>query len=76
MWWTIAALIFGLCSLTAVVVFARRDGRQSARLEALKRELKERERANKIVNAVRNMDDNTVRERLHNIPKEERPDLR
>ncbi len=69
MWWTIAALIFGLCSLTAVVVFARRDGRQSARLEALKREIKGRERANKIVNAVRNMDDDTVRDRLRDISK-------
>lgn len=69
MWWTIAALIFGLFSLTAVVVFARRDGRQSARLEALKREIKGRERANKIVNAVRNMDDDTVRDRLRDISK-------
>lgn len=69
MWWTIAALIFGLCSLTAVVVFARRDGRQSALLEALKREIKDRERANKIVTAVRNMDDDTVRDRLRDISK-------
>lgn len=76
MWFILAALIVGLCLLLGVVAFVYRAGRQSARLSALKREIKEREKANKILNAVRNLDDNAVRERLHNIPKEERSDLR
>ena len=69
MWFILAALIVGLCLLLGLVAFVYRAGRQSARLEALKREIKDRERASKIVNSVRNMDDDTVRERLRDISK-------
>lgn len=64
MWLYLTALIFGLCLLSGVVVFARRDGQQSARLEALKREIKERQRAQNIIDNVRNADISSVRDKL------------
>lgn len=64
MWFLLAALIFGLCLLLGVVVFARRDGLHSARLAALKKEIQERERANRIIDNVRNTPIDRVREKL------------
>lgn len=64
--------IFALGSLfTLVVTLASKNGSKAAQLEALKAELrkqaKEQERANKIINNVRNMDEHTCRQRLHQI---------
>ena len=64
MWFLLAALIFGLCLLLGVVVLARRDVLHSARLAALKKEIQERERANRVVDTVRNTPIDRVREKL------------
>ncbi|MBR2504719.1 MAG: hypothetical protein IKB61_02130 [Elusimicrobiaceae bacterium] len=63
--WAIIGLIciFGLL-LTAAIVFARKNGKQAARLEALKAEAKERQRKNEIIDRVRNMPADDVYSRL------------
>ena len=60
----ITALLFGLGLVWGVVIFARREGKQAARLEALKREIKEHERANQMVTTVRNIPIDRVRDKL------------
>ena len=60
----ITALLFGLCLVGGVVIFARREGKQAARLEALKREIKEHERASQMVTTVRNIPIDRVRDKL------------
>lgn len=64
MWIYITALIFGSLLLSGVVFFARQEGKKSARLDALKRELKERERAQTIIDNVRNTSIDSVRDKL------------
>lgn len=63
--WTVIGLIciFGLL-LTAAFVFARMNGKQAARLEALKAEAKERQRKNEIMDNVRNKPIDDVYSRL------------
>lgn len=64
MWIYIAALILVLFLLSLVVYYARRNGQQAARLEALKREVKERQRAQNIIDTVNRTDSNRVRDKL------------
>lgn len=64
MWIYLIALIFGLSLLGGIVYLARQEGKKSARLEALKRELKERERATSIIDNVRNTPIDSVRDKL------------
>ena len=64
MWIYITALIFGLCLVGGVILFAWREGKQSARLDALKREIKERQRAQNINDNVRRMSIDSVRNKL------------
>lgn len=64
MWTYITALIFGLILLGVLMFLARRDGTKSARLEALKREIKERQRAQTINDNVRRMSIDSVRDKL------------
>ena len=64
MWIYITALIFGLILLGVLMFLARRDGTKSARLEALKREIKERQRAQTINDNVRRMSIDGVRDKL------------
>lgn len=64
MWPYITALILALVLLSLVVYYARRNGQQAARLEALKREVKERQRAQTIIDTVNRTDSNRVRDKL------------
>ena len=64
MWPYITALIFGLCLVSLVVFYARKSAKESARLEALKREIKERERAQSIIDNVRATPIDSVRDKL------------
>jgi hypothetical protein len=62
--WYITALIFGFFLVGGIVYYARKEARKSARLNALKREIKERERANKVIDTVRAMPIDRVRDKL------------
>lgn len=64
MWPYITALIFLLFLLGILVYFIRLDATKSARLSALKKEIKERNRAQKIVDTVRNTPIDRVRDKL------------
>lgn len=64
MWPYITALIFLLFLLWILVHFVRLDATKSARLAALKKEIKERSRAKKIVDTVRNTTIDRVRDKL------------
>lgn len=64
MWQYILALTCGLCLLSAVVLFARRDAKKAEHIKALKREIKERERAQVIMDTVRNRPIDSVRNKL------------
>lgn len=64
MWIYITALIFGSGLVGLVVYLARQDATKSARLEALKREIKERQRAQTINDNVRRMSIDSVRNKL------------
>lgn len=58
------------------LLLSRREGSKAAQLEALKKELKQRaeeqERAQKITDNVNNMPSNDVRDRLQNLPNQQR----
>ena len=58
--------------LAAIIVLANKHGSKSEKLEALKKELKQRaeeqERANRINENVSNMPIDDVRDRLQNLP--------
>lgn len=60
----------------AVIALAAKNGSKAAQLESLKAEIKkqesERKRAEKMASSVANMDDNTVRKRLHEISNHKR----
>lgn len=62
----ITALIFGLILIVGIVYYARRESANTARLDALKREIKERERAQTILNNVARTNIDRVREKLQN----------
>ena len=64
MWQYITALIFGYGLLGGLVYFARREAAKSARLDAIKKEIKERNRAQQIIDNVTAMDARTIRNRL------------
>lgn len=65
--WVCIGLIFGfVCLLAAVIALARSGGSKAAQIEAIKSEIRERQRGNKIMDTVRNMSDDDVRERLQN----------
>ena len=64
MWTYITALIFGLCLLFGLIHYARKESSNAARLEALKREIKERQRAQTINDNVRRMSIDSVRNKL------------
>lgn len=70
--WTAIACVLGFGALLgAVVALARSGGSNAARLdalkEAIKREQKEREKADKIIDRVGRFSDYDVRQRLHGI---------
>ena len=64
MWTYITALIFGLCLLWGLVHYARKESSNAARLDALKREIKVRQRAQTINDNVRRMSIDSVRDKL------------
>lgn len=64
MWIYLIALILGLSFLGGIVYLARQEGKKSARLEALKNEIRERERAQTIIDNVRNTPIDGVRDKL------------
>lgn len=72
--WTAIGLILGFIFLLLAVIFlAKCWGENSTKAEMKKYELermaKEQDRANKIINNVRNMSNECVRERLQNIKR-------
>lgn len=64
MWPYITALIFGFGMLGLLVYFIRKDATKSARLDALKEEAKERQRAQSIISTVARTDIDRVRDKL------------
>lgn len=62
--WHLIALVFGLGLISGIIYYARKEVLSNARLDALKRELKERERATIIIDNVRRMSTNSVRDKL------------
>lgn len=62
--------------LAVCLWLASKNGSKAAQLEALKAEIKkqqeEQARASKITDSVRNMDEHTVRSRLHEIANKQR----
>lgn len=75
--WTAIGLTTAYCFLFALVLWlARRESKKSEQLKALKDEIKKRAKeqakANEILDNVRNFDDHTVRNRLHEISNKQR----
>lgn len=73
------ALILLVCfsaMFGVALLLSRREGSKAAQLKALKAELekraKEQAKANEIIDSVRNMDEHTVRNRLHEIANKQR----
>lgn len=62
--WYITALIFGFFLVGCIVYYARKESSNAARLAALKREIKERENAQTIIDNVRRADIDIVRNKL------------
>lgn len=69
MWPYITALIFLLFLLGILVYFIRKEAEKSARLKALKREVREKQYAQNLISSVNAMDDNSVRDRLRKLSK-------
>lgn len=72
MMWQYLLVIIAFGGLMSVVVYlASKNGSKSAQLEALKAEIRknaeEQRRANEIADRVRNMSDDDVYSRLHNL---------
>lgn len=65
--WYIVGLTIGLCFLSLLVYFVRQEGKKSERLEALKREAKERAREQEIINNVYSLSADDARRRLHDV---------
>ena len=76
MLWQILVIMGGCGVLGIALWLASKNGSKAAQLEALKAELKkqteEQKRANKIMDSVRNMDEHTCRQRLHEIANKQR----
>lgn len=75
--YTAIGLTSAFCFLIGLVVWlARREGKKSAKLEALKeaakRNAEEQRRANEIIDNVHNFDEHTVRNKLHEIANKQR----
>ena len=69
MWPYITALIFLLFLLGILVYFIRKEAEKSARLKALKKEVREKQYAQNLISSVNAMDDNSVRDRLRKLSK-------
>lgn len=61
-----------LALIAALICLASKNGKQAARLKELKRELDAIAKAQEISNAIANFDDNTVRQRLHEIANKQK----
>lgn len=61
-----------LALIAALACLASKNGKQAARLKELKRELDAIAKAQEISNAIANFDDNTVRQRLHEIANKQK----
>ena len=72
----IGAFLTAVVSFIAALFFARREGQKAEQVANLRREIernaKEQERANAINNAVSNMSDSDVNDRLQNISSKQR----
>lgn len=73
MWLKLGAFLVAIIGYCSVIFYARRDARKAEQLANLRREAqrnaKEQERANEINNAVSNMSDSDVADRLQNIKR-------
>ena len=71
MLWQLTAILLGGGLLGLTIYLASKNGSKAAQLEVLKQELKrqaeEQRKANEIMDSVRNMDEHTVRNSLHQI---------
>ena len=65
--WQLTGGILALCFLSLLVYFIRAEGKKAERLEALKKEAKERARAQRITNNVNAMSADDARRRLHDL---------
>lgn len=65
--WYLVGGAFALCLLSLLVYFARQEGRKAERLEALKREAKERAREQRINNFAYSLTADDARRRLHEV---------
>ena len=65
--WYLVGLILALCFLSLLVYFARQEGKKSERIEALKREAKERAREQQITSNVYSLTPSEARNKLHDI---------
>ncbi len=74
--WQVIAILGGGGLLGLALMLASKNGSKAAQLEALKSELKkqaeEQRKANEILDNVRNFDEHTVRQRLHQIANNQR----
>ena len=75
--WTYICLTTVICFLIGlVIVLARREGKKSAKLEALKAEAKrnaeEQRREQQVTNAVYALSDDDARRRLHDVANKQR----
>ena len=75
--WTYICLTTVICFLIGlVIVLARREGKKSAKLEALKAEAKrnaeEQRREQQVTNAVYALSDDDARRRLHEVSNKQR----
>lgn len=66
--WSAIGLICGfVCLVGIAITLAVKYGSKSAKLEILNEEAKERKRASKIMDSVRNLSADDVRNRLHKL---------
>lgn len=76
MWMQIGAILGCICLFAFTIRLAAKYGSKQAQLENIKAEIRrqaeEQERANEIMDNVRNFDEHTVRERLHEIANKQR----
>lgn len=72
----IILLVIFAIMFSVALLLSRREGSKAAQLKALKAELekraKEQAKANEIIDNVRNFDEHTVRQRLHEIANKQR----
>lgn len=72
----IILLVIFAIMFSVALLLSRREGSKAAQLKALKAELekraKEQAKDNEIIDNVRNFDEHTVRQRLHEIANKQR----